>query len=156
MSDHTTAVTGTRAHPLAHALAATSLPHCNPDAHHCAAVYQATHLLRALLPALLRSQRQLALTCPLGTSRASAQRVTTQRVVTQRVVSIEWAQRQAVLRKFDAAATAKARLELQRSKLHAAVKFNGAPTREDLTALELSSASKKAIAVSLAKEVSRG
>lgn len=38
MSDHTTAVTGPRAHTLTPALAATSVPHRNPVAYPWAAV----------------------------------------------------------------------------------------------------------------------
>lgn len=88
MSDHTTAVTGTRAHTLIPALAATSVPHRNPVAHPWAAVYQPSHLLRGL--------SRFDPTSPLRTSRAAM----------QWVARIEWAPRLAVLRKFEDAASA--------------------------------------------------
>ena len=62
MSDHTTAVTGTRAHTLTPALAATSVPHRNPVTYPWAAVYQPSHLLRGL--------RRFDPTSPLWSSRA--------------------------------------------------------------------------------------
>ncbi len=138
MSDHTPAVAGTRAHTLNHALAATSFPHRNPVAHPWAAVYRPSHLLRGL--------RRFDPTSPLRTSRAA----------TQWVARIEWAPRQAVLRKFDDQVSAQAWLELERSKMQAMGESYWTPMPEDFTPLELSNGAKKKIAASLAKEVCHG
>ena len=138
MSDHTTAVTGTRAHTLTSALAATSVPHPSPVAHPWAAVYQPSHLLRGL--------SRFDPTSPLRTSRAAM----------QWVARIEWSPRQAVLRKFDDAASAQAWLELERSKMEAMGESYWTPTPDDFTPLELSNGAKKKIAASLAKEVCHG
>ncbi|MEI8303549.1 MAG: hypothetical protein WCG13_09660 [Burkholderiales bacterium] len=134
MSDHTNDVAGARAH----ALAATSFHHRNPVAYPWAAVYQPSHLLRGL--------SRFDPTSPLRTSRAA----------TQWVARIEWAPRQAVLRKFEDAASAQAWLELERSKMDVMGESYWTPTPEDFTPLELSNASKRKISWSLAKEACHG
>lgn len=138
MSDQTPAVACTRAHELNHALAATSSHHRNPVAYPWAAVYQPSHLLRGL--------SRFDPTSPLRTSRAA----------TQWVARIEWAPRQAVLRRFDDAASAQAWLELERSKMDMMGESYWTPTPEDFTPLELSDAAKKKISWALAKEARHG